>query len=144
VIERSNRDIGYLDEEVHTTFSFTQTVKAGNTVYFSGVAPLRGSLADLQIVGENDIRAQLEWCLEILRRCLDEQKATFHHLVAQTVYTLDIDELAKHADVFATAFAGEAPAATWLQVERLFHPAQLVEITGIAVLDQEMSQDHGQ
>jgi enamine deaminase RidA (YjgF/YER057c/UK114 family) len=69
-----------------------------------------------------------------LRRCLAEQGATFHHFVSQTVYTTDIDELAKHADVFATAFAGEAPTATWLQVERLFHPAQLLEISGIAVL----------
>ena len=34
----------------------------------------------------------------------------------------------------AAAFAGEAPSSTWLQVERLFHPAQLLEISGIAVL----------
>ncbi len=81
------------------------------------------------------MRAQLEWCLEILRRCLAEQGATFHHFVSQTVYTTDIDELAKHADVFATAFAGEAPTSTWLQVERLFVAAQLLEIAGIAVLE---------
>ncbi len=135
MIERSNPDIGYLAEEVHTTFSFTQTIKAGNTVYFSGITPLRGSLADLQLVGENDMRAQLEWCLEVLRRCLAEQGATFHHFVSQTVYTTDMDELVKHVDVFATAFAGEAPTSTWLQVERLFHPMQLLEVSGIAVLD---------
>ena len=55
--------------------------------------------------------------------------------MAQTVYTTNIAELAKIADVFARFFGEHSPTSTWLEVKALFHPQQLVEISGIAVLD---------
>jgi enamine deaminase RidA (YjgF/YER057c/UK114 family) len=58
MIERSNPDVGYLAEEVFQTFAFTQTIKAGNTLYLSGVTPLRGDLANLEVVGAGDLRAR--------------------------------------------------------------------------------------
>ena len=136
MIERSNPEVGYLAEEVFKTFAFTQTIKAGNTLYFSGVTPLRGDLANLEVVGAGDLRAQVEWALEVLKRLLEAEGATFRNFVAQTVYTTDIAELGKiAADVFTRFFGEHAPTSTWLEVKALFHPQQLVEISGIAVLD---------
>jgi 2-iminobutanoate/2-iminopropanoate deaminase len=135
VIERSNPDVGYLADEVFKTFAFTQTIKAGNTLYLSGVAPLRGDLQKLEVVGAGDLRAQVEWVLEVIRRCLEAEGATFRNFVAQTVYTTNITELAGIADVFTSTFGDNAPTSTWVEVSRLFHPQQLVEINGIAVLE---------
>jgi 2-iminobutanoate/2-iminopropanoate deaminase len=135
VIERSNPDVGYLAEEVFTTFAFTQTIKAGNTLYLSGVTPLRGDLQHLEGVGAGDLRAQVAWVLEVIRRCLAAEGATFRNFVAQTVYTTDITELAGIADVFTSTFGDHAPTSTWVEVSKLFHPQQLVEINGIAVLE---------
>ena len=135
-IERSNPDVGGFAEEVFTTFAFTQTIKAGNTLYFSGVAPLRGGLANMEVVGEGDLQAQVEWVLEVIQRLLEAEGATFRNFVAQTVYTTDIAELVKiAADVFTRFFGEHAPTSTWLEVKALFHPQQMVEISGIAVLD---------
>jgi 2-iminobutanoate/2-iminopropanoate deaminase len=134
-IERRNPDVGGMAEEVFQTFAFTQTIKAGNTLYFSGVTPLRGDLTNLEVVGEGDLRAQVEWALEVIQRLLEAEGATFRNFVAQTVYTTDIAELVKIADVFPRVFGEHAPTSTWLEVTALFHPQQMVEISGIAVLD---------
>jgi 2-iminobutanoate/2-iminopropanoate deaminase len=86
-------------------------------------------------VGEGDLLAQVEWALEVIKRLLEVEGATFRNFVAQTVYTTDIAELVKIADVFPRVFGEHAPTSTWLEVKALFHPQQMVEISGIAVLD---------
>jgi hypothetical protein len=50
------------------------------------------------VVGEGDLRAQLEWTLDVIKRLLETEGATFRNFVAQTVYTTNIAELAKIAD----------------------------------------------
>jgi 2-iminobutanoate/2-iminopropanoate deaminase len=109
MIVRSNPDIGYFAQEVFDRFAFTQTIKAGNLVFLSGVTPLRGDLTNLELVGEGDLRAQAEWVLEVLRRCLAEEGATFHNLVAETVYTTDIRKLVEVADVLPAGVRTELP-----------------------------------
>jgi 2-iminobutanoate/2-iminopropanoate deaminase len=135
MITRSNPNVGYLADEVFKTFGFTQTIKAGNTLYLSGVTPLRGDLQNLEVVGVGNLRAQVEWVLEVIKRCLAVEGATFHNWVVQTVYTTDISELAKIGDVFLPYFGADPPTSTWVEVRALFHPQQLVEISGIAVLE---------
>lgn len=135
MIERSNPDVGYIAEDVFKTFGFTQTIKAGNTLYLSGIAPLKGGLESLELVGDGDMRAQVEWCLEVLKRCLAAQGATFRNLVAQTVYTTNIADLVNVADSFPRFFGADYPTSTVVEIKALLHPQQMVEITGIAVLE---------
>jgi len=135
VIKRSNPEVGYLTEDVYQQFSFTQMIKAGNTLYLSGVGPFTGSASNLQLVGEGDPRAQLEWVLEIIQRCLAAEGATFRNWVAQTVYTTSIADLEPVADSFRRVMAEHTPTSTWVEVKGLFHPKQVVEINGIAVLE---------
>ncbi len=135
MIERSNPEVGYMAEEVFKTYAFTQTIKAGNTLYLSGIAPLRGDLKNLELVGEGDLRAQVEWTLEVLKRCLAAEGATFRNWVAQTVYTTNIAELVKVAEVFQSVFGEYTPTSTWVEIKGLIHPQQMIEISGIAVLE---------
>lgn len=131
MIERTNPDVGYLKNEVFEAFSFSQTVRMGDAIHLSGITPLRGGLADLEVVG-SDVRTQLEWILEVLRRCLEAQGTKIENLVAVTVYTTAMAELIKAADVFNKAFGDNPPAATWIGVQGLFHPEQMVEVSAIA------------
>lgn len=50
MITRKNPDIGYMGESVFEAFAFHQTVRAGDTVYLSGIAPFQGGMEDLTIV----------------------------------------------------------------------------------------------
>jgi 2-iminobutanoate/2-iminopropanoate deaminase len=135
MILRSNPAVGYLDEEVFTANAFTQTIRAGNTLYLSGIAPLKGGFKDLEVVGAGNLRAQVEWTLEVMKRCLAAEGATFRNLVAQTVYTTNMAELVKLADLFRSVYGNYAPTSTWVEIRGLFHPQQMVEINGIAVLE---------
>jgi enamine deaminase RidA (YjgF/YER057c/UK114 family) len=134
VIKRSNPEVGYLMPDVYETFSFSQMIKAGSTLYVSGVAPFTSRSGTLELVGEGDPRAQLERVLEILQRCLAAEGATFHNWVAQAVYTTSIAELEPVADSFRRFMGEHTPTSTWVEVKGLFHPKQVVEINGIAVL----------
>src|SRR5262249_36646806 len=100
VIKRSNPEVGYLPDDVYKTFSFSQVIKAGTTLYLSGVAPLTTRDGTLELVGEGNPRAQLEWVLEVIQRCLASEGATFHNWVAQTVYTTNLAALEAVADAF--------------------------------------------
>ncbi len=135
MITRSNPDVGYIADEVFQTYAFTQNIKAGNTLYLSGVTPLKGDLENVEVVGAGDMRAQVAQTLEIVKRCLTAEGATFKNWVVQTVYTTNMAELQKTADVFREAFGGYSPTSTWVEIKGLFHPEQMIEISGIAILD---------
>jgi enamine deaminase RidA (YjgF/YER057c/UK114 family) len=132
VIERNIPQVDYVDLKVFEDLHFTQAIKAGNTLYLSGTAPFKGDIQEP--VGVGDMRAQVEWTLEVIKRCLAAYGADFRNWVAQTVYTTDIEGLAKTTDIFGRYF-GEHVPTTWIQVARLFHPDQMIEINGIAALE---------
>ncbi|MEO7735818.1 MAG: Rid family hydrolase [Kofleriaceae bacterium] len=135
MIKRSNPELGYLTEDLYQTLSFTQMIRAGNTLYLSGCAPFTSSSGSVQLVGEGNPRAQLERVLELISRCLAAEGASFRNWVAQTVYTTSIAELEPVADTFRRFMGDHTPTSTWVEVKGLFHPKQVVEINGIAVLE---------
>jgi enamine deaminase RidA (YjgF/YER057c/UK114 family) len=92
-------------------------------------------LQKVELVGEGDLRRQVEQTLDVIQRCLAAHGAGFQNWVAQTVYTTDIEALIETADIFRRYFGEHTPTSTWVEIKRLFHPGQMVEINGIAVLE---------
>src|SRR5262245_41639899 len=125
MIARSNPEVGYLADEVFKTYAFTQTINAGNTLYLAGIAPLKGDLKNLKLVGEGNMRTQMEWILAVLKRCLAAEGATFRNWVAQTVYVTSVAEFVKEADVFNQVFGEHTPTRTLVEVKGLFPPQPL-------------------
>ncbi len=135
MIKRSNPDIAYLSEDVFEAYAFTQTIRAGNHIYLSGIAPLRGSNDNIELVGAGDIRAQVRFCLDVLKACLAAEGVGLKNWVVHTVYGTDMQELHKTADIFVDVFHEYPPTSTWVEIKGLFVPGQMVEITGFAVID---------
>ena len=108
---RSNPDVGYIAEEVFQTFAFTQNIKVGKTLYLSGVTPLTGDLENIEVVGTGDMRAEGAHPLEIIKRCLAAEGATFKNRVMQPVYTTNMVGLQKTDNVFRGAFGGYPPTS---------------------------------
>ena len=132
---RSNPDVGYLANDVFEAFAFTQTIRTGNNIYLSGIAPLRGSNGNIELMGPGDIKTQVSFCLGVLKRCLAAEGASLENWIMHTVYTTDMGELHKAADVFVEVFGKYPPTSTWVEIKGLFVPGQMVEITGMAVID---------
>ena len=53
----------------------------------------------------------------------------------QTVYTTNMAELQKTDDGFRGTFGKYSLTSTWIEIEGLFHPEQMVEISGVVALD---------
>lgn len=134
MLQRSNPDVGYLAPDVFASYAFTQTIRTGDHLYLSGIAPLRGDRDHIELVGRGDIRAQVRFCLEVLERCLQAEGGTLDQWVAHTVFGTDMSELHKTVDIFVEFFGRCPPTSTWVEIKGLFVPGQMVEITGMAVL----------
>lgn len=134
MITRSNPDVGYFAPEVFETFAFSQSVRAGGFVHYSGVAPLRGTLEDMEIVGPDDMKAQFEFVLRVIDDLLKADGLDRGKLVSWTFYTTKIGEFMDVVpEVLKPWVAGSAPCSTTLEVKGFVHPKQMLEITAVAV-----------
>lgn len=134
MITRNTPEIGYLGQDVFEAFAFHQSVRAGDTLYLSGIAPLRGNLESLELVGEGDIGAQLDFVLDILDRCLLAEGLERRHLVTWTFYTTDIQALSAVIPARLGPWVGaHRPSSTTLEIQGMIHPAQQLEVTAIAM-----------
>lgn len=99
---------------------YAQVVKVGNTLYISGV-PAR----DLTPEGITRLYNTLE-------QCLNSFGASPKDVVKETLFTTDIETMKKYNDVRKKFYQGDYPAASWVQVSRLYEPNAKLEVELIA------------
>lgn len=127
--------VGFFDQNIYDTFGFADVVKAGGFLHIAGVVPLKGGASGIRVIGEGDFRAQFTWVLDMFKTLMTKSGGRFPDDVVQVeVMTTDMSLLNTNADIFANAFAGHRPALTFVGVAQLFHPAQLVEVKGVAYI----------
>jgi len=138
MISRSNPGLDYIPAE---KFGYSLIVSAGDLLFVSGVAPLRGR-DDLKVVGAGDLKAQCSYILEILDQKLKAGGSSRERVVSWTVYLVDRDRPAEIGSKWREIFpllqdwAGphNMPAATAVGVASLFVPEQMIEIEAIATV----------
>lgn len=91
-----------------TTFGYTDAVQAGNMLYISGT------------VGNGTIAQQLRRIYTDLGNILKAYGATYQNVVKETLYTTDMDAVKENNDVRKAFYNNDFPAATWVQISRLF------------------------
>ena len=111
--------------------SYSHVVKVGNLLFIAGQVAFDSAG---NLVGENDMKAQVRQVLENLKTALASQKADFSHVAKINIFTTDVEAFLGSAEVRAEYFKGHPPASTLVQFERLARPGLLVEIEAIAAL----------
>ena len=109
-------------EGPHPSIGYANAVQVGNTVYVSGIVA-RGANMEEQLT---NIFAQLQ-------ALLPKFNATINDVVKETAFTTDMEALKTANPARLKAYAGHTPAATWVQIQRLFMPQALLEIEFIVV-----------
>jgi len=99
---------------------YAQVVKAGNTIYISGVPT-----ADMSAKGIANV-------YKILGECLSAFGTSSKDVVKETLYTTDIEGMKKYSDVRKEFYKNDFPAATWVQISRLYEAEAKLEIELIA------------
>lgn len=108
-----------------TTAGYAQAVKIDNVIYISGT------------VARNVTPEGIKQVYEALEKTLQHYGATFQNVVKENLYTTDIEAMKQYNQVRKAFYKGDFPAATWMQVNRLYmHDARL-EIELIAHLPKK-------
>ncbi|MGE8425169.1 MAG: RidA family protein [Sphingobacterium siyangense] len=105
-----------------TTAGYCQVLKVDNILYISGAVTTDLSPKGIQAV-YNDLNASLA-----------SFGATFQHVVKENLYTTDIEAMKKYNDVRKKFYNNDFPAATWIQVQRLYMSDAKLEVELIAHL----------
>lgn len=101
---------------------YAQVVKVGNTLYISGIPT-----GDLSPEGVAKV-------YKALGECLSAFGATAKDVVKENLYTTDIEAMKKYNDPRREFYKGDFPAATWVQVSRLYEANAKLEIDLVAQL----------
>lgn len=107
---------------------YVQGKVVGNLLFASGQVPLSPETG--QVVGET-IQEQTEQVLKNIAAILTAAGTDFDHIVKTTCFLADMDDFVAFNEVYATAFQGEFPARSAVEVARLPRDVK-VEIEVIA------------
>ena len=101
---------------------YTQAIKAGNTIYISGIAA-RGPMNEA-----------IKKIYDRLAKVLAYYDATLENVVKETAYTTALDDLIASQDLRKEYYKGDYPASSWVEIKRLYAPDAILEIEFVAVL----------
>lgn len=104
---------------------YTQALRVGNTLYLSGS------------VGGGEMPSAIKQAYDTIARTLAAHQLGFGHIVKENVFTTNLDALKEHKAVRNQYYGTDFPAATWVQVSRLFQPEYVIEVEVIAVFPDE-------
>ncbi|HCV16148.1 MAG TPA: RidA family protein [Rikenellaceae bacterium] len=105
-----------------TLTGYAQVVKVDNILYISGVVS-----SELTPTGIDRVYKALEFVLK-------SNGATFQNVVKENLYTTDIEEVKKCNYIRKRYYNSDYPAATWVQITRLFMENAKLEVELIAHL----------
>ncbi|SDI18469.1 RidA family protein [Paraburkholderia phenazinium] len=104
------------------------------------IAHLKGQVSldrQGQLVGHNDMRAQTRQTLENIRAVLEAMGGQMADVLSLVHYTTDIDAFMAASDIRKACFAAPYPVTTTVQVERLYRPELMIEITAVAEIPRD-------
>ena len=101
---------------IENDIGYCAAVRAGETLYVSGM------------VGQGEMATAVRQSYEKLQETLKAHGLTFADVVKETVYTTDLDAFKSQRDVRKEFYGATMPAATWVQVDRLFESEYVVEV----------------
>lgn len=109
---------------------YSQGIRCGNMVFFSGQIPLdeKG-----EFVGTGDVRAQIERVMQNVEALLSAAGLGYSNVVKATIFLTDLADFATVNEVYARRFEGIAPPArSTVQVAALPRGAK-VEVEIVAM-----------
>jgi 2-iminobutanoate/2-iminopropanoate deaminase len=119
-IQKQKFNWGRNDQD--TTAGYAQAVRVDNVIYISGT------------VARDVTPEGIRHVYEGLQRTLQHYGATFQNVVKENLYTTDIEAMKRYNDTRKAFYKGDFPAATWVQIPRLYMYDARLEIELIAHL----------
>ena len=117
----SPRTCFHENEAVETDIGYCQAVRVGKRLYVPGSAAKGEMTSAIQSVYRN------------LQKTLEANGLSFADVVKENVYSTDLDAFIQNKALRKQFYgSGTLPAATWVQVQRLYTPAIVLEVELVA------------
>lgn len=110
----------HLAEASETSIGYCQAIRTENRLYISGIA------------GQGEMGSAVHSVYDRLQKTLEQNGLTFSNVVKENVYATDLDAFKASGEIRKGYYAGRFPAATWVQVQRLFVPSLVLEVELVA------------
>ena len=112
----------HFGKDQDSTAGYAQAVKVDNVLYISGTVAREVTPEGIKRLYSN------------LERTLQHFGASFQNVVKENLYTTDIEAMKQYNAARKEFYKGDFPAATWVQISRLFMAEAKLEIELIAHL----------
>jgi enamine deaminase RidA (YjgF/YER057c/UK114 family) len=101
---------------VEVEIGYCEALREGRFLHVSGIA------------GQGPMESAVRSVYERMSRVLPANGYTFADVVKENVYATDLDAFIRNKEIRKEFYKGALPAATWVQVGRLYVPSFVVEI----------------
>ena len=126
-----------LNPEREARFGLSAMVRSGNTLYAAG---LISADEDFNLVGENDMGAQIDRIYTRLEAVLALAGADLRHVVSEVSYTTNMEALVAASGVRDERYRraqAAPPAATAVEVRKLYLPGAMLELVATAEVPEK-------
>ena len=107
-------------------YGYSQVVRAGNTIYISGIASDKPSFPE-----------QIEDIYKYINQILNDYGVDSDAIVKQVIYTTDIEAMKAHTELRKSFFNKDKyPSSSIVQVSRLYEKGHFLEVEIVAVIPQ--------
>jgi enamine deaminase RidA (YjgF/YER057c/UK114 family) len=114
-----------LRPELEKMYGYSHAVKIGDDLKISGAVSMDN---DGNLIGEGDMELQMKNCYSDLEKILKHYGYSFDDVVAENVFTTDMDEFFRVAGYRNKIYKTQFPTGNWLEVKGLAIPGQMIEI----------------
>ena len=101
---------------------YSQAVRSGGMLYVSGTVGPNGEGKP------DDLDSQMKNAYAAIQKTLAQYKTDASHVVMERIYTTDMDALIRSQETRKQFYGDWLPAATWVEVRRLYGAADKIEI----------------
>jgi enamine deaminase RidA (YjgF/YER057c/UK114 family) len=101
---------------VEIDIGYCEALRSGNTLHISGS------------VGSGDMPSAMHKAYDTIKQTLAANGLEFRHVVKENVFATDLDAFIQNKEIRKEYYGTDLPAATWVQVQRLYLPAFVVEV----------------
>ena len=105
-------------------YGYSQVVRAGNTLYISGIASDKATFPE-----------QMKEIYKYINQILKDYGVDSDAIVKQVIYTTDIENMKAHTELRKTFFnKNKYPSSSIIQVSRLYEKGHFLEVEIVAVI----------
>jgi len=116
----SSAQCRHRNAEIERSVGYCQAVRVGNVLYVSGITaagPMEEAIPNVY---------------KRLAAVLADNGLSMANVAKENLYATDLDAMVRHLELRKPFYEGNLPAATWVQVDRLFLPEFVLEVEVVA------------